>query len=151
MSSRFNKDIASRAITNALPMIDALIKNGVVCRGDLYIMVGNKNGDVLASKSFGNIIEWEYQYDRIAKSKFKITVRTGQATRIVQLMTPELAGEVGDTFYWGSWIDGGIIASCSGVEPYWDEAISKTLVAMARALVTEKQLKEKEKQGGFRK
>lgn len=150
MAKIFNDIVASLAITYSLPLIESLMELEVTKRNHLHIVVGNSEGSILATKSIGNPEDWEHRYDEIAESKFNITVRTSQLTRIVQQVTPELAGEVGDTFYWGSWIDGGIVVACSGVQPYWDEAFSKVISAMVRALVTDEQVKEISNGGDFR-
>lgn len=149
--TRFSKEIARYAINHAKPFIQKLIDEGITKRKDLHIVVGNSDGKILADESFGNPDLWEHPYNKIAQSKFEITVRTGQPTRIIQQITPELVGEPGDTFYWGSWIDGGIVVACSGVQPYWDEAFSKIIVAIIRAIVTEVQEKEIAEGGDFRK
>lgn len=149
--ARFDQQVARYAITHAKPLIQGLMDKGVAKRNDLHIIVGNSDGEVLATESMGNPDKWEYPYDLIAQSKFDITVRTGKPTRIVQQLTPELAGELGDTFYWGSWIDGGIVVACSGVQAYWDEAFCKVITAIIRAMVTEKQAIEMEEDGNFLK
>lgn len=114
------------------------MNTGLVHRQHLSIIAGNINGDVLGIRDIGRDSGWEHPYDEIAKSKFDITARTGKPTQVIQELEPELAGFPGDTVYWGSWIDGGIIVACSGVRPWYDLAFSKCIVALIRANIIEK-------------
>lgn len=148
--SRFNKEVAKNAINIAKGLIHQTMKNNVVKRSHLHIVVGNTDGKILAEKSIGEPDEWKHPYKEIALSKFDLTVRHQKTTREIQLLYPELSGEEGDTFFWGSYIDGGIVVACSGVEAYFDEMYSKIIASIARALVTKYQEDEMSKGENFR-
>lgn len=141
---RFNENLAAKAIQL---VVNSLVRTAMdaklVKREHLHIVVGKADGStdgkVLSELSMGDPQEWEFGYRGVAHSKFKITARTGLPTRLVQTCMAELADEDGDTVYWGSAIDGGIIVACSGVEPFWDEAFSKAIAAVVRAMLSAEQ------------
>jgi len=142
-------DIALTAAGTVMhQMVEHLVKpkttdNGLMPNGGgFYIIVGLKDGTCLTRLEFGSTDEWTAPYDEIAESKFNMTVEHQKPTREIQLMYPELAEGKGNTYYWGSWIDGGIVVACSGVDPEWDEAFSKMVVAVIRAMLTKKQKQE---------
>lgn len=134
---RYNKRVAIQAVKL---VVESLIKltmdTGLAKRKDLHIVIGKRSGKILHEFSLGKVKKWEHDYKGVARSKFNLTCRNGLPTRIIQSMMPELAGEKGDTFYFGSWIDGDIVVACSGVQAYWDEAYAKVIVAVVRAIVT---------------
>lgn len=136
-------DIAKQAIDLATPTILHMMDEKVVTRPYLHIIVALRDTserpqlcDVKASQSFGTRAEWSNDYRAIAEGKLLITARTGLPSRQVQLMQPELL-EHDDVIYWGSVIDGNIIVACSGVQPWFDEAISKIIAGICRALIQE--------------
>lgn len=67
---------------------------------------------------------WEHPFDEIACGKNRISGRTGELSRVVQLVKPELLLP-SDVRYWGNWIEGPIMVACSGVRPWFDMAFSK--------------------------
>jgi len=147
---RYDETVAETAMDMvAGTIIASTMLRGLAKRQDLHIVVGNSEGKVLASSSLGDLENWEHPYDKIAESKFALTVKHQMPTRQIQGQHPELSGEEGDTFFWGSYIDGGIVVACSGVQAYWDEAYSKCIVAVIKALVTAKQEDEMQKGGHF--
>jgi len=147
--SYFSEELAKEAAATVMSqMVQHLVKpketpNGLMPNGGgFHIIVGDKDGNILARLDYGSKSEWTTSYDEIAESKFNMTVEHQMPTREVQLMYPELAEGKGNTYYWGSWIDGGIVVACSGVDPEWDEAFSKMVVAIIRAMLTKKQKQE---------
>lgn len=141
--------IANEAVQTVITlMVPPLVKpkeieNGLMPNGGgAYIILGTNSGDILAQHEHGERSGWTGPYDKVAESKFKLTVEHQLSTRDIQLLYPELAEGTGNTYYWGSCIDGGIVASCSGVDPEWDEALSKMVVAIFRAMITKKNKQE---------
>lgn len=141
----FSENIAKQAAEAVRVQADQMIRpkgteNGFSPNGGgLHIIVGTSKGKILAVASVGEPENWSGPYDKIAESKFNLTVETGMPTRKGQLLYPELMEGAGNTYYWGSWIDGGIVVACSGVDPEWDEAFSKMGCGFVRAMVTKKQ------------
>lgn len=137
----FTGKMAEQAIDLALPTVEALAAQDVTNGRDLHIVVavrepGYTDALVLAERSLGNTDLWRYRYDTIARNKADISARTGLSSREVQLLRPELLVE-GDTKYWGSVVDGNLVAACSGVQSHFDEAISRVILAIARGLMDE--------------
>lgn len=149
--TRYNSELAEKATKLVVDsLILAAMEAGYAKRRDLHIVAGTSTGKILYELSLGKEKKWEYPYKKIARNKFKLTVKWQCSTREIQALYPEMAGEKGDTFYFGSWIEGDIVVSCSGVQGYWDEAFSKIIIAVIRALVTEKQESEKASGKDFR-
>lgn len=134
--TRFTTEIAEQALEIAMPFIQSIMKEQE--RKGLFINVGcNISKQIMAQRSIGNKqTDWNAPYDGIADSKVNITFTTNKPSREVQLLYPEMVGGIGDTIYWGSWIDGGIVVAMSGLPPEWDEACAKHICAIVRALLT---------------
>ena len=140
----FDINVAKRAIELVVPTFTMMVADNVVDRPHLAIRMAVRQGqayETLAYHDIGDRADWAHAYDGIADSKIAITARTGLPSRVVQELYPELL-ENTDIMYWGSWIEpsSNIIAGCSGVDPWFDEAIAKMLVAAAKALVYERRL-----------
>jgi hypothetical protein len=147
----FGKKIAEQAIKIAVDSIMTQTRmDGIVESNGFYIVVGTNKQQILAVREDGDQSLWTYDYKKLALSKFEITARNSLPSRLIQETMPELAGKEGDTYFWGSCIDGGIVAACSGFIPEWDEVFSKTIVAICRALVSEKRNLELTKGKHFR-
>ncbi len=142
--SYFSKEMAQKVADKVADQAEQMIRpkgvdNGFYPNGGgLHIIVGTSEGVILADADVGDRKDWEPRYDALAKDKFNLTVEHKMPTREIQLLYPELAEGKGNTYYWGSWIDGGIIVACSGVDPEWDEAFSKIGCAFIRAMVSKK-------------
>jgi len=133
--TRFTHEIAEQAIEIAMPFINQIMEQEE--RNGLQIYVSSIMSDtIMAKRTIGDHSEWKNPYDLIAANKMKVTCRTELSSREVQLLYPEMVGGDGDTIYWGSWIDGGIVVAISGLPPEWDEACSKHICAIIRALLT---------------
>lgn len=138
MSKILTAKDAERAIELAEPLIAHLVLEGVVNRPHLHVIVAMRDDSishdlyqVLARKSFGQ--NWEHAYDEIAKGKTEISARTGLTSREAQMMYPELLVS-SDIMFWGNAVSVDLIVSCSGVQPWFDEAISKTILGLCQAL-----------------
>jgi hypothetical protein len=140
----FTNKIAEQAIDLATPLIDGLMGSGVAKRQHLAVVVALRHADAtaeveyktLAYQWYGERSEWEYEYDQIAFKKTDISARTGLTSRQVQAMQPELLEET-DVMFWGNAVLGDIIVSCSGVQPWFDEAISNAIAWLCKALIQE--------------
>ena len=136
----FDARIADKAMGIVVPVGEDMMGAEICKRQDLAMRLGRRKTDgtavenmILSTHDIGDWRMWEYPFAAIATGKFAVTARTGLPTREVHLYYPELL-KSGDVMYWGSWIDGDIIAACSGIEPWFDEMVSKMLVAAAKAL-----------------
>lgn len=123
---------AVNALKVVIPGIEAAMASSIVKRSHLAIHIARRCPDgtyeTLHEYVIGARKEWEHPYDLIAEGKTVITARTGLPSRIVQLLHPELLLP-SDVRFWGNWIEGDLIASCSGVQPWYDEAFSKMLLS----------------------
>lgn len=131
--------IGTKAIAVMRPSIELMMAHCLVKRTHLYIMVAEiapefSSGYILrAYESFGYPSDWEHPYDEIARGKTRISARTGLSSREVHTMRPHLLVP-GDVKYWGNAIGPPFIVSCSGVEPWFDEAISNAVLGLCKAL-----------------
>ena len=139
--SFLNAKIAEQAIELTTPFIRNLMDKDAVNKAHLHVVVALRDESqfdrsyfVLAQTSFGDVDQWKHNYNDIAHGKTEISARTGLASREVQTMHPELLLE-SDIMYWGNAVSGDIIVSCSGVQPWFDEAISNAILWLCKALV----------------
>ena len=115
-------------IAFVLPGIANAMQNDNVKRKHLHVVALNPtvpysaDADlpVLFEYSIGERSEWEWQYDKYARSKALISWRTGLSSREVLLTKPHLLC-TGDVRLWGSAIVGGVVSAASGVQPFFDE------------------------------
>lgn len=142
----FTEEDADKAILLVSPLIVKLLEEeGWIKRDQFHLIISRREPDgqyvILAEKSFGHSQECEEEsgirFKPIAEGKTAITAATGLSSREVQLMRPDLL-EAGDVIYWGSVIQGDIIVAGSGVQPWIDEAISKSCLAICMALLQER-------------
>lgn len=124
---------------------------GHLKRDALAVRVLLLDEGVLITDVFGDKLphEWEHPYDEIAAGKETISLRTGLPSRIVQTVKRFLLRR-GDVKYWGNAIEPGvIIVSCSGVQPWIDELISKIILNTYLALVEDHTKKVEEAEGDY--
>jgi hypothetical protein len=150
MGIRLTSDLGRTATEHVLPMITAMMAGKVLKRDHLHIVVGNpgyeyrpgitcgvwaENGGILYERAIGERAQWQSPYDQIARSKAYMSWRTGLSTREIQFQHPELLIP-GDTCYYGSAVEpvSRWVIGVSGVEPYFDEAFAKCILAMCQAL-----------------
>lgn len=125
------------AVSACVPHFELLASSGIAKRPHLAIVVGTRNWDgsytALHRHAIGNEAQWEYEYFNYADGKARITARTGLPSRIVHTTHQHLL-EPGDCAYWGSVTNGQIIVACSGVQPWVDEHMAKTILALMEAI-----------------
>lgn len=158
------KELAEEAIKNA---VTAASKNFPLRRKDLHVVMLVQCLEVpiisdpevfrpedyvpvtklLCEISFGNITEWEHDFKSIARCK-SIQVRDGRNPGAPQLATPAHLLLHGDTPFWGADKTEGIITACSGVQPWFDRGISRTVNTNAIALAHEAKEKYMAENGG---
>lgn len=149
---RVTPQLAEHALDLAEPMLKKLMATDTIKRSDLHIVVAIRDAnlspyyDMVAQRSYGDQAEWEHPYDRIAHGKTRITGRTGKTSRQVQLTEPELL-VTDDVMYWGNATMLGIIVSCSGVQPWFDEVISNAILWIIYGLI-QNQMDHLHGQGG---
>lgn len=123
---------AKMAVNLAMPSIQALIDGGKTATGDFYVHVALRfpegDYDTLYEQRFGKG-PWPEPFNQIAYGKTAISARTGLSSREVHLVHPELLVPH-DVKYWGNAICGRCIVSCSGIQPWMDETISKIVLAI---------------------
>ena len=136
-----DKSIADLALDMASPMIDGLIEFEVINRGELCVIVGirDQNGqlDVLSTKRVGDRQDWQEDYEKIAYFKARKMAETGLNSREAVLLHPALTSS-GDGIHWGGVTRDNVIVACSGVQPYFDEAISQAVLSLCLAIIEDK-------------
>ncbi len=134
-------DMAQRAILMVLPMIEKLVTDGVVKRGDLAIVILDPlEGNILGQKSLGDEGKWEHDYHRLALHKACLAGRSGLSSRHVAQLEPHRL-MVGDTKHAGGVNFNGIPVGVSGVQSYFDEMIANCVAAAYQALCIEAMVK----------
>lgn len=101
------------------------------------VLLDDDNPEDAYKATFGRIeqADWDHSFGKIAAGKEWISIRTGLPSRIVQTVKRFLL-ESDDVKYWGNAIEPGvIIVSCSGVQPWIDELISKIIRDTYLALI----------------
>ncbi len=135
--SVFSERDAEQAIDLVTPLVEGFLEQGWIRRQDFHLIISRRLDDgsfeVLAEKSFGDKGACA-KYAAIAEGKTSISSSTGLSSREVQLMKPYLL-QTNDVLYWGSAIEGDIIVAGSGVQPWVDEAIAKSCLAICMALI----------------
>lgn len=142
----FGKSHAELALNLICPLVEEFLVMKWIRRKDFHLIISRRESNgytILVERSFGDIDECLKKYGPIAEGKTEISARTGLSSREVQLMRPDLLEE-DDVLFWGSAIEGDIIVAGSGVQPWVDEAISKSCLAICMALTQESFEKAKE-------
>lgn len=134
------RDLTREALQKVLLVYAALKGEGAFeHRGPFYLLatVELEGHDPVAFEGAfeGEPDEWQVPYDGIAGSKHGISRREGKDTVDVPLTDRE----VGDTQYWGSVVlefEGGrIIVAISGLQPWFDEALSGMIARLLLGLL----------------
>lgn len=138
-----DRHAAERAITLAMPMIDAAMQLKEVGEsGFLYIVVmdplltpANSSFEeaILHEHAVGDREKWDADYGAFARAKARVAWRTGLDGHMVQELKPHLL-TARDTVLWGSVVVDGIVVSVSGANPWYDEAFAGTVAMCLRAL-----------------
>jgi hypothetical protein len=104
---------------------------------------------VVAERSWGDPAGWRNRWDDVARAKTALSARTGLSTREAQFLRPAALVD-GDVMWWGNAIDGAVIVSCSGLQPWFDEAISTAAIALCRAAIQDDlEARKAAKRGNF--
>jgi hypothetical protein len=162
------KDLAARAVEQALPLLQHLMDSKVLKRPALAIVIlkpglpppdfGQRElpmATILYERQLGRdtylpqltldpdqpqVSAWERPFDLYARQKALLTARTGLPSRLVQSQCPHLLMP-GNIVYGGSTIKDGLIVACSGVQSWYDEAIAEIIASLCLAAVREVQSK----------
>lgn len=80
-----------------------------------------------------NRAAWDADYAHFARAKARLAWRTGMDSHRVQTLEPQRL-QSGDTLLWGSVCMDGIVVAASGMQPWYDEAISGIVACCLRAI-----------------
>jgi hypothetical protein len=139
---------AKMAVDLALPSIRRAMRIRLFKRSDLHIVVlkpgipYDPNLDfeknvILYERSLGSKENWKYPYQEYARSKARLSWRTGLPSLDVVLRYPHLL-QKGDVKYGGSVILKGTIVAASGVQSHFDESSSHCVAAVLNGIAIEK-------------
>ena len=133
----FTPELARQALTAAEACILALFNSKVSApeRPFIHMVILGNDGKIIAEQTIGRAPEgedFEDQCRKIARSKAEIHFRTGRSSKVVQERAPHLLSKF-DTIYGGSAEFEDIIVAGSGVEEYFDEAISNMVAGLVWA------------------
>jgi hypothetical protein len=137
-----NRETAEKAVSLALPMMQAAMDSREAgASGFLYIVI-MKPGCTPDSSQFSDAIlyeyamgdreKWDADYAGFAHAKAKLAWRTGMDSHIVQQLKPHML-QRGDTVLWGSVVMDGLVVGVSGADPWYDEAFAGTIAMCLRA------------------
>ncbi|MFA0076800.1 hypothetical protein AB4427_01365 [Vibrio artabrorum] len=131
-----NLELAESAVELVLPAIDNMFKQAK--RKELHIVVINPTvkpwesdfeSAILFQRSLGNPESWAVEFDKLARAKAKQAWKHSFSNIDIQSKHPTLLEE-GDVLWSGSFVYGGIVVACSGVEPEFD-MLASGLIAVA--------------------
>ena len=146
-------ELAEEALALALPTIEALMEEGHTSRKCMHLVVLAPDGEILLERGVGpDAAKPEsaaalQAFGIVARSKAAIHHRTGRLSREVHDRAPHLL-LVGDTVYGGSAAYEGLIVAGSGVQDYFDEAISAIVAATLWGLIKERQARYRDQRPG---
>ena len=126
MSHILTEEVAQAALELVKPVFDGLVASGVTDdRVNLHVIVFQPGReDILAEASWGeDPSTWTLPYAAIAYGKAKKVQQSGMVLRTLRNDAPWLY-ESGDVRYVGGVIENGLVVAASGLQDYWDEAIS---------------------------
>lgn len=145
-------ELAEQALALALPTIEALMESHTSRKVMALVMLG-PGGEILLERGVGpdaekpECAEQVQNYLQIARSKADLHYRAGRPSRVVQDRAPHLL-QVGDTVYGGSADYEGLIVAGSGVQDYFDEAISAIVAATFWSLIKQRQWRYRDSHPG---
>ena len=141
MPGLLDKSLATNAIGLVLPTIKKAMREGVVKRRHLAIVIVDNEIcepiSPLVEYFIGGKKNWKHPYDKIAWDKIHLSIRTGFDSGYVISQAPQLLLDY-DPPYAGSVADEGFIVACSGVQSYFDEMFARMIAAACKALCQEK-------------
>lgn len=134
----WNEMVVLKAFELVRPVFDRLVEMGLTGgRKTLCVVVLNapENDRVFAQVVWGedDASSWPVPYDDFAREKAKVTARTGMVGRTLQREAPWLY-KMHDSLYAGGIIENGLVVAASGLQDYWDEAISWMVLDAIQAL-----------------
>lgn len=148
------EEVAREAVEMVMPAIRACIANGKFNRSHFHIgiVAGPGPGEVadrgfnafsqdviLYELSEGANSDWEYPFDRYARTKAHMSWLTGQDTADLK-NHPELL-RLGDTHYAGGINRGGVVVAVSGFKDYDDHLVAEWIAAAIVAICRREYLK----------
>jgi hypothetical protein len=141
MSYILTEELARLAVQSVRPMFRSYFSAGLVKRDDLWIVVMDPTKPYDSVRHFQFSILGEYKfgnpgdkYKDVARSKARVSWRTGLPSHLVQQNAPFLLLK-GDTKWGGSTVTPeGLVVACSGVEWYMDQHMSEVIASAIKAL-----------------
>lgn len=140
-------DAARRAIALALPMLQASLDDkGVGESHCMHIVIMDPckpygscafEPAILHEHSLPSRDRWDADYAHYAREKARITWRTGIDSGQLMDRAPHLLG-TGDTVLAGAIVLDGIVVAASGANGWYDEAFSRCIASLLRAVVRER-------------
>ncbi len=137
------KIVARKAVDLVRPAILSAMESGLLKRKDFHVVimdpcirpweVTDPSLAILHEESFGNRMQWELDFQKIARGKAFLSWRTGIPTHLIRETMPHLLA-AGDTIFYGSAVHHGIVVAASGVQPWFDEMFSGWTADACRAL-----------------
>ncbi|RTZ48315.1 hypothetical protein EKL30_04125 [Candidimonas sp. SYP-B2681] len=145
------------AATQAVEMVIPLMLQGMQQEktgdsGFLYIVMMDPSSNsaiddfessILYEHALGDPDKWDADYASFARSKARISWRTGRDGHSVRVGSPHLLRD-DDSGIWGSVCIEGIVVGVSGGFPWYDEAIAACVAHCFKAIVKERALAEPE-------
>lgn len=137
------RETAQNALALATPMIEhALLDRSIVGSGFLYVVVMDPartpintvfEEAILHEHAFGDRSLWDADYAAFARSKARLSWRTGYDSHVVQHTVPHLLRS-GDSTIAGGICLSGLVVAASGAFPEFDEVFAGTIALWLRAL-----------------
>jgi len=147
MSRLLTEDMVKQAIPIVEAAYNEMQQRDMLKRPHLFMVVLDPTKPYFPNAVFDRIIlyeraftssdGWEDPYDQFARQKAKASWRTGLPTRVIRECAPHLLKE-GNTVHGGSVVHDGLVVACSGVQPWFDEAIAGIASAVIRGIANEK-------------
>lgn len=148
MSYLLSMQLLGEAVDAVTPVFKEYFRKEMIKRDELWVVVVNPVLPYGSVSSFEQAIMFEKgigypdpKYREVARSKAKISWRTGLPSHVVQQQAPYLLTD-GDTKWGGSTVTPeGLIVACSGVEWYMDQLMAEMIAATIKALSIGEMLK----------
>lgn len=138
MSHFLTKEVAEQALALVKPVFDTVSSNGLnpPDRINLHVVVLEPGTDlILVEESWGEDPEtWTLPYEEIATSKALLCFKNKMNGRDIRNNAPWLH-VVGNTRYVGGIYEDGLVVAASGLKDWWDEAISRMVIAAIQAII----------------
>ncbi len=145
MSAILTKELVKKALPIITGAHELFWDMDLLKRKDLHMVImdpGKPYGTcgfkeaMLFEHSFTPPKYWEHPYAGIARQKASVTWRTGHPSRIVRECMPHLLA-AGESRYGGSVNVDGLVVAASGVQPWYDEALSGIAAHVLKGVANE--------------